>query len=150
MREMSIFVLTLKIENLYNLCLDVVQVLPGSEAGISFTLTSIALFELRQMRMSDLTSHKVLVNWDWISTAFNFKYLKLELPLRLPKASFYSEREEVSSSMYEGIESSFKGISSLHQGVSSIKEGMHEPASRRIHSQNSRLESSRINLEFTF
>jgi len=60
MREMSIFVLTLKIENLYNLCLDVVQVLPGSEAGISFTLTSIALFELRQMRMSDLTSQKVL------------------------------------------------------------------------------------------
>ena len=57
---MSIFVLTLKIENLYNLCLDVVQVLSGSEAGISFTLTSIALFELRQMRMSDLTSQKVL------------------------------------------------------------------------------------------
>ena len=60
MREMSIFVLTLKIENLYNLCLDVVQVFPGSEAGNSFTLTSIALFELRQMRISDLTSQKVL------------------------------------------------------------------------------------------
>ena len=62
MREMSIFVLTSNIENLYNLCLDVVQVLLGSEAGISSTLTSIALFELRQMEMSDLTSQKFLVN----------------------------------------------------------------------------------------
>ena len=62
MREMSIFVLTSNKENLYNLCLDVVQVFLGSEAGISSNLTSIALFEPRQIEMSDLTSQKVLVN----------------------------------------------------------------------------------------
>ena len=62
MREMSIFVLTSNKENLYNLCLDVVQVFPGSEAGISSNLTRIALFEPIQIEMSDLTSQKVLVN----------------------------------------------------------------------------------------
>ena len=59
MREMSIFVLTSNKENLYNLCLDVVQVLSGSEAGISSNLTSIALFEPRQIEMSDLTSESL-------------------------------------------------------------------------------------------
>ena len=53
MREMSIFVLTSNKENLYNLCLDVVQVLSGSEAGISSNLTGIALFEPRKLEMSD-------------------------------------------------------------------------------------------------
>ena len=62
MREMSIFVLTSNKENLYNLCLDVVQVLPGSEAGISSNLTRIALFEPRRIEVSYLTSQKVLVN----------------------------------------------------------------------------------------
>jgi len=55
---MSIFVLISKEENPYNLSLDVAQDFPGSEAGVSFTLTSSALLQPRKVEVCNLSSKK--------------------------------------------------------------------------------------------
>ena len=55
---MSIFVLISKKENPYNLSLDVEQDFPGSEAGVSFSLTSSALLQPRQIEVCNLSSQK--------------------------------------------------------------------------------------------
>ena len=59
---MNSFVLTLKEGKPYNLSLDVEQFFPGSEVGISSTLKSLALFQLRQIEVCDLSSQKSQLN----------------------------------------------------------------------------------------
>ena len=51
---MNSFELTSKEGKPYNLSLDVEQAFPGSEVGISSTLTSLSLFRLRQIEVYDL------------------------------------------------------------------------------------------------
>ena len=124
---MSIFVLISKEENPYNLSLNVSQNFPGSEAGISFTLIRFALLQPRRIGVCNLSSQKSQLTESESQQHLTSNILKLELPLRLPNASFYSGKEEVLCSNYEGIESSFKGISSSHQGVCSLRKDIHEP-----------------------
>ena len=59
---MNSFVLTLTERKPYNLSLDVEQAFPGSEAGISSTLTSLTLFQLRKIELCDLSSQKSQLN----------------------------------------------------------------------------------------
>ena len=59
---MNSFVLNLKEGKPYNLILDVEQAFPGSEAGISSTLTSLTLFQLRKIELCDLSSQKSQLN----------------------------------------------------------------------------------------
>ena len=56
---MNSFVLTLNERKPYNLSLDVEQAFPGSEAGISSTLTSLALFRSRQIEVCDVSSQNL-------------------------------------------------------------------------------------------
>ena len=127
MRKINLIVLTLKIEELYNLwCLDVVQAPPKVQAGISSNLTSLTLFPMRSKKVCNLSSQAQLgrLNSKNISPQ---KYSAFNLLSNQPNASLYSAEEGSYRSTYEGIESSFKGISSSHQGVSSLRYGMHEP-----------------------
>ena len=89
------FVLILKEGKPYKQCLDVAQAFPGSEAGVSSTLTSSTLFQSRQIEVCDLSSQKSCLTESESQQHLSSNILKLQLPFRLPNASFYNGKEEV-------------------------------------------------------
>ena len=56
---MNPFVLILTERKPYNLSLDVEQAFPGSKAGVSTTLISLALFLQEHIEVCDLSSQKL-------------------------------------------------------------------------------------------
>ena len=113
--KQNLIVLILKItEEPYNLSLDVWKAFPGSEAGVSSTLISLALFLQEHKEVCDLSSQKLSRNksksqqhfnsiihkaWTLILNLQNINLQNLNLQninhLRLPNTSFYREDEEV-------------------------------------------------------
>ena len=62
MRKTKLDCINLKIiEEPYNLSLDVEQAFPGSEAGVSYTLISLALFLQEHIEVCDLSSQKLSI-----------------------------------------------------------------------------------------
>ena len=92
MRKTKLDCINLKItKEPYNLSLDVEQAFPGSEARVSSNLISLALFLQEHIKVCDLSSQKLSRKKSKYQQHFNSITLKLELPLRLPNASFYRE-----------------------------------------------------------